>query len=131
MKATGSIEVKSWDEKTWDGRPYTEVTGPKMTEALVTFSYVGEVEGTSTCRYLMSYYSETRCETVAMEEFTGRVGDREGTFILRHVGAYEDGKVTAELTVVGASGGLTGLRGAGVADWAETGTATFTLEYEV
>lgn len=130
MKATGSIEVKSWDEKTWDGRPYTEVSGPKMTEALVTFSYTGDVEGTGTCRYLMAYTSDTTCETVGLEEITGRVGDREGTFVVRHVGAYSDGVVTGSFTVVGASGGLTGLRGAGSAEWAET-TATFTLEYDV
>lgn len=130
MKATATIEVQSWDEKTWDGKPYTEVSGPKLTEALVTFSYTGEIEGTSTCRYLMSYVSDTTCETVAVEEFTGRVGTREGTFVLRHVGAYRDGKVTGELTVVGATGDLAGLRGAGHAEWAET-TATFTLEYDL
>jgi hypothetical protein len=130
MKATGTIEVKSWDEKTWDGRPYTEVSGPKMTEAQVTFAYAGDFEGTGTCRYLMSYYDETRCETVAMEEFTGRIGDREGTVILRHVGAYADGKVTGEIIIVGASGGLSGLRGALTVEWAET-TGTFRLEYDL
>ena len=55
MKATGTIEVKSWDEKTWDGRPYAEVEGRKLTEAHVQFAYAGDVSGIGSCRYLMSY----------------------------------------------------------------------------
>ncbi|GLZ34693.1 hypothetical protein Lesp02_68800 [Lentzea sp. NBRC 105346] len=130
MKATGTIEVQSWDEQTWDGRPYTEVSGAKLTMAVVTFKYTGDIEGTGTCRYLMSYDSDTSCETVGLEEITGRIGSRSGTFVLRHVGAYRDGKVTGSFEVVGASGELAGMRGAGGAEWAET-TATFTLEYDV
>ena len=69
MKATGTIEVKSWDENTWDGRSYTEVEGRKLTEAHVQFTYAGDISGIGNCRYLM-YYGDDVAWTTALEEIT-------------------------------------------------------------
>lgn len=125
MKATGTIEVKSWDEKTWDGRPYKEVEGRKLTEAHVEFSYSGAVVGVSKCRYLMSYGDDV-CWTTALEEITAD----EGTLVLRHVGAYRTA-VEAVIEIVDGTGAYAGARGAATVEWAEDGSATYTLEYEV
>jgi hypothetical protein len=41
IHATGSFEVKSWDEK-----PYSEIDGqPKLTHAEVVYAYHGDLEG--------------------------------------------------------------------------------------
>ena len=125
MKATGTIEVKSWDEKTWDGRPYKEVEGRKLTEAHVSFTYSGDVTGVSSCRYLMSY-GDNVAWTVALEEITAD----EGTLVLRHVGAYRT-SVEAVIEIVDGTGAYAGARGAATVEWAEDGSATYTLEYEV
>ncbi len=125
MKATGIIEVKSWDEKTWDGRPYGEAEGRKLTEAHVSFSYTGDVTGVSSCRYLMSYGDDVAW-TVALEEI---VSD-EGNLVLRHVGAYRT-SVEASIEIVDGTGRFAGARGAAKVEWAEDGTATYSLEFEV
>lgn len=125
MKATGTIEVKSWDENTWDGRPYKEVEGRKLTEAHVSFTYSGDVTGVSSCRYLMSY-GDNVAWTVALEEITSD----EGTLVLRHVGAYRDA-VEATIEIVDGTGRFASARGAATVEWAEDGTATYSLEYEV
>ncbi|MGW4212235.1 DUF3224 domain-containing protein [Lentzea sp. NPDC004789] len=125
MKATGSIEVKSWDENTWDGRSYKEVEGRKLTEAHVSFSYAGDVSGVSQCRYLM-YYSDDVAWTTALEE----IAADDGTLVLRHVGAYRTG-VEAVIEIVDGTGKYAGAKGAATVDWAEDGSGTYTLEYEV
>lgn len=125
MKATGTIEVKSWDENTWDGRPYKEVEGRKLTEAHVRFSYAGDINGIGNCRYLMSY-GDTVCWITALEEIT----TDEGTLVLRHVGAYREG-VEAVIEILDGTGAYAGARGAATVVWAEDGSSTYTLEYEV
>lgn len=125
MKATGTIAVKSWDEKTWDGRPHQEVEGRKLTEAHVRFSYAGDVTGTGSCRYLM-YYADDVAWTTAIEE----VVTGEGTLVLRHVGAYRS-SVEGSVEVVGGTGRYRDARGAATIEWAEDGSGTYTLEYEV
>ncbi|MDX8053233.1 DUF3224 domain-containing protein [Lentzea sp. BCCO 10_0798] len=125
MKATGTIDVKSWDEKTWDGRAYQEVEGRKLTEAHVQFTYAGDVSGVGSCRYLM-YYGDDVAWTTAIEEIT----TDEGTLVLRHVGAYRS-SVEAAIEIVDGTGKYLNARGAVTVDWAEDGSGTYTLEYEV
>lgn len=125
MLATGTIEVKSWDENTWDGRPYKEVEGRKLTEAHVQFAYSGDVSGIGHCRYLMSYGDDVAW-TTAIEEIT--TGD--GTLVLRHVGAYR-AEVEGTTEIVDGTGAYAGARGAATIEWAEDGSGTYTLEYEV
>ncbi|HUQ54211.1 DUF3224 domain-containing protein [Lentzea sp.] len=125
MKATGTIAVKSWDENTWDGRSYKEVEGRKLTEAHVEFSYAGDVSGVGSCRYLM-YYGDDVAWTTALEEI---VTD-EGSLVLRHVGAYRS-SVEAEIAIVDGTGKYLRAKGAATVDWAEDGSGTYTLEYEV
>lgn len=125
MKATGTIAVKSWDEQTWDGRDYKEVEGRKLTEAHVQFAYAGDVTGTGNCRYLMSYGDDVAW-TTAIEEITAD----GGTLVLRHVGAYRT-EVEAVIEILDGTGAYAGARGAATVDWAEDGSGTYTLEYEV
>lgn len=125
MKATGTIEVKSWDEKTWDGRSYQEVEGRKLTEAHVQFAYAGDLSGIGNCRYLMSYGDDVAW-TTAIEEIT----TDGGTLVLRHVGAYRTG-VEAVIEILDGTGDHAGARGAVTIDWADDGSGTYTLEYEV
>ncbi|WP_053736669.1 DUF3224 domain-containing protein [Nocardia sp. NRRL S-836] len=125
MKATGTIEVKSWDEKTWDGRPYAEVEGRKLTEAHVSFAYTGDVVGVSQCRYLMSY-----CDDVAWTTAVEEIVTDAGTLVLRHVGAYRKA-VEGEIEILDGTGVYAGAKGAAKVDWAEDGSGTYTLEYEV
>jgi Protein of unknown function (DUF3224) len=101
-KLSAKFEVKSWDESPFDG----EGNLPKMTRALVTKEYSGDIEGTSTTQWLMAYANDASATFVGLERITGTIAGGQGTLVLRHSGSYADGAAKAELTVVeGANSG--------------------------
>ena len=127
LHATGSFEVKNWDEK-----PYSEIAGqPKLTRADVVYGYHGDFEGEGTIAYLMCYSSNNIAYFIGYEQVTGRLGDRSGSFVFQHNGTFEAGAVKDALTIVpgSATGDLSGLRGSG--NSGGDGEAVFTLDYEI
>jgi hypothetical protein len=109
-KATGSFTIKGWDEQ-----PYAEAEGaPKLTHARVTTGYTGELEGEGSYGLLMVYHQADATYT-GYERFSGTLGGREGSFVLRLEGGFEDGAARTTWTVVEGTGtgDLTGLRGEG------------------
>ena len=127
IHATGSFEVKSWDEK-----PYSEIADqPKLTRADVVYGYHGDLEGEGTITYLMCYSSNNIAYFIGYEQLTGRLGDRSGSFVLQHNGTFEAGAVKDALTVVpgSATGDLSGLRGSG--NSGGDGEAVFIFDYEI
>jgi len=127
MQAKGSFEVKSWDEK-----PYSEGDGqPKLVRAEVVYAYHGDLEAEGKIVYLMCYSGNNIAYFIGYDEVTGRLGDRQGSFVMQHVGTYEAGAVKDTLTIVpgSATGGLSGLQGSGVCGG--DGEAKVTLNYEL
>ena len=109
-KATGTFTIKGWDEQ-----PYAEAEGaPKLTHARVTTSYRGELEGEGTSGLLMAYDQADAAYT-GYERFTGSLGGRSGSFVLRLDGGFEQGAARTGWTVVAGSGtgDLEGLEGEG------------------
>jgi hypothetical protein len=105
------FSVDSWDEKAFDD----VADAAKLTRATVVRSYSGDVEGTSTTEWLMSYADDGSATFVGLERIVGTVGSRKGTLVLQHVGSYADGSASAKLSVVEGSGSddLKGVTGAG------------------
>jgi hypothetical protein len=119
-----NFEVTSWTEN-----PFDEGVGvAKLTEALVERTYTGDVEGTSTTKWLMAYAPDQSAEYVGLERIKGTVGGKRGSLVLHHVGRFENGAATAQLTIVSGTGDLKGAAGSGsfVADPA--GSVTLDLE---
>ena len=109
MDVHASFEVTSWDEQ-----PFDEGTdGAKLTEALVSKSYSGDIEGTSTTKWLMAYAPDSTAVFVGIERIAGTVAGQSGTLVLQHVGRFADGVATAELTVVSGTDGLESASGRG------------------
>ncbi len=110
-QAKASFAVTSWDEKTWEGQPGSEIKGAKRTHSVVGYNYEGDLVGESTLHYLMSYTEDGPGSFVGIEHITGTLGGRSGSFDVQHVGTFEP--VRATLTVVpgSATGELAGLRG--------------------
>lgn len=109
QQARATFEIKSWDEK-----PYGEAAGSaKTTRASVAKAYHGEIEGEGALEYLMAYARDGSARFVGMERVVGRLGDRSGSFIFQHVGAFEGGVAKSVWSVVPGSGtgDLQGLRG--------------------
>ena len=126
--ATATFQVKSWDEK-----PYNEIdNGPKLTRVSVTKSFSGDIEGEGTLEYLMIHRDDGSASFVGLERVVGRVGDRSGSFVLQHLGTYEEGTAKATFCVVPGSGtaDLRGLRGEGSFASAHAEHYPITLDYE-
>jgi hypothetical protein len=121
-KATCRFDVASWTEKAYvdidpgEGMTAGDTYYPKrgLTEAEVSYRYTGEIEGSSTLRYLNAYKSGA-APVLGLEQFTGSIAGQEGTCVLMHIGSHEEASVTAHLEVVPGmgTGGLQGLRGEG------------------
>jgi len=128
MQATGTYAIKSWDEQ-----PFSEVEGgTKLSRASVTTSFHGDVEGEGTLEYLLIYRAAD-CAYVGVERVVGRLGDRQGSFVLQHEGVFAGTTAGSTWSVVpgAGTGDLRGLRGVG-GYRGEHGedSARFTLDYE-
>jgi len=107
VKAT--FEVTSWDET-----PFDDGVGvSKLTEALVSKKYSGDVDGTSTTKWLMAYAPDKSATYVGIERIQGTVAGKHGSLVLLHDGKFGDGVASAELRVVGGTDELEGVSGTG------------------
>lgn len=109
--AKGRFAIRNWDET-----PLAEDGAqPKMTRASVAKTFTGDIEGESQVEYLMVYRPDGSATFVGMERFTGRIGDKTGSFVLQRTGTFEQGQAKESYSVVPGSGtdGLHGLRGHG------------------
>jgi hypothetical protein len=94
-----TISITNWDEA-----PYDELDGTKLTKARVTKQYAGDLVGESVTESLMAYAPDGTADFVGIERITGTIDGRKGTFVLQHVGRFEDGAARAACTVVASSG---------------------------
>jgi len=84
-------------------------------EIRLTETFAGDIEGESPVRALQVLRSDKSAHLVSLQRFHGRLGGREGSFVLQGSETVENGKIKATWSVVPGSGtgGLTGLRGEG------------------
>jgi Protein of unknown function (DUF3224) len=109
-RATGSFTIKSWDE-----RPFAELEGaPKLTQARVTTTYGGDLDGEGTSTLVMAY-DGADASYAGYERVVGSLGGRSGSFVLRLTGGFEQGAARTAWAVVEGSGTgeLAGLQGEG------------------
>ena len=126
-RATATFETVNWDES-----PFGEVGGgPKLTRALVTGTYSGDLVGKTSVAFIMVYPDEVTANFSGLERIEGQLGGRSGSFVLRHEGGFAGGEAKTTLTVVPGSGTgeLTGLRGEGTSLAPAGSRAELTLDY--
>jgi len=126
IDVTARFEIKSWDE-----HPFDEAEGlAKLTKASVTKSYSGDIEATSVTEWLMAYEPGQTATFLGLERIKGRFGDRDGSLVLQHVGAYDGVAATADLTVVSGTEELETATGSGqfIAD--PEGSLTLSLRFD-
>jgi hypothetical protein len=127
--ATTTIDHKAWTEA-----PFAEPEhGPKLARASVAYTYQGDIDGESTLEYLMTYLRDDLVPYLGLEQVSGRIGERSGSFVLRHEGAFEGKTARATVTIVSGSGtgALQGLTGEGSFVWSEGQSGSLTLDYAI
>jgi hypothetical protein len=116
--------IASWDETPFGAGD----DNTKLTEALVSKRYEGDIEGTSTTKWLMSYAPDKSALFVGVEYIAGTIGGKKGSIVLFHDGEYRDGVATAELRVASGTNELADVRGSGKFLADPAGTMTLDLD---
>lgn len=129
LENQATFQITGWDEKTTQDIG----GGAKLTQAKVTQSYAGAIEGSSSIDYLMAYTVQGTASFVGLERLTGTFAGKSGTCVLQHVGVFAEGKARSAWSVVAGSGteALAGLRGEGsyVAGHGEPAQVVFTVAF--
>jgi hypothetical protein len=109
-KAEAKITVQSSEAKAYDQSP-----SPALMELQLNEVFTGDIEGGSPVRALQVLRDDKSASLVSMQRFRGKLGGRQGSFVLQGSEIVESGKIKATWFVVPGSGtgDLSGLRGEG------------------
>ncbi len=111
-RATASFDVTGWD-----GAAYDEpADGPHLSRAAIRKAFTGDLEGESTGEGLFCGMNDPAAGAgyLVSERFTGRLGERCGTFVLQHVGIAGPGaapRAFGHVVPGSGTGELAGLHG--------------------
>lgn len=97
---TGTFKYTSWDENA-----YEELSdGRRLTRASVAQDLSGDIEGEGSAEWLMCYRPDKTATFVGLQRLTGRVGGREGSFVVESHGTYDGELARGRWTIVPGSG---------------------------
>lgn len=125
-RAVAKIVVQSSEAKSFD-----QSASPALMEIHTTETFAGDIEGESTVRALQALRDDKSASMISLQRFRGKLGGRQGTFVLQGSETIASGKITATWAVVPGSGtgDLTGLRGEGGFEGGFGKGSEGTLEY--
>lgn len=129
-QAAGKFTISGWNEQPYADEDSGDAV--KMTQADVTMTFEGDIEGNGRVLYIMAYLSDKAASFVGMQRVVGRLGDKSGSFMLQTQGTYGENMAQATWSVVPGSGTgeLVGLRGEGGYTAPEGGNVDWTLTYD-
>src|SRR5256884_2154228 len=109
-RAKAKITVQSSETK-----PYDRTASPALMEIRLSETFTGDIDGESPVRALQVLRDDHSASLVSVQRFRGKLGGRQGTFVLQGQEIVQNGKIKATWFVVPGSGtgGLSGLRGEG------------------
>ena len=95
--------------------PYDQTAVPALVELHLSETFTGDMEGSSPVRALQVQGADKSASLVSLQRFSGKLGGRQGTFVLQGSETVKGGKIDATWFVVPGSGtgALSGLRGEG------------------
>jgi hypothetical protein len=98
-----------------EAEPFDQTASPALLEVRLTETFTGDIEGESPVRALQTLRPDKSACLVSMQRFRGKLGGRQGTFVLQGSETVENGRIHATWFVVPGSGTgeLSGLRGEG------------------
>jgi fatty-acyl-CoA synthase len=110
-RITASFKVDSYDEQ-----PMTKLDGAELSSAEFRKTFTGGLEGTSTVHsVIMKTPVQNAMSYVAFEHVTGKAGNREGTFVIRHATLMTPQARSGEWLIIphSGTGGFAGVTGTG------------------
>jgi hypothetical protein len=114
-----------------ESRPYDQTASPVLTEIRLNETFTGDIDGESAVRALQVLRDDRSATLVSMQRFRGKLGGRQGAFVLQGQEIVEHGRIKATWFVVPGSGtgDLSGLRGQGGFEGEFGKESDGTLEY--
>lgn len=111
MLAFGTVKLKGINEI------FDQLTG--LTRSKVDQLYAGDIEAEARFECLSFAGDSGSANFVGLEHITGRIGDRNGGFIVQHIGWIKSGRTESTLNVLRGSGtgDLIGIKGHGRSTW--------------
>ena len=108
--AKAKITVQSSEAK-----PYDQTASPALMEIRLSETFTGDIDGESPVRALQVLRDDHSASLVSVQRFRGKLGGRQGSFVLQGSEIVENGKIKATWFVVPGSGtgDFSGLRGEG------------------
>jgi len=108
--AEAKITVQSSEAK-----PYEQTPSPALMEIRLNETFTGDIDGESPVRALQVLREDHSASLLSVQRFRGKLGGKQGTFVLQGSETVKNGKIKATWSVVPGSGTdeLTGLRGEG------------------
>ena len=109
-RANAKMTVQSSEAK-----PYDQTASPELMEIRLSETFSGDIDGESPVRALQVLRDDKSATLVSVQRFRGKLGGRQGTFVLQGSEIVENGKIKASWFVIPGSGtsDLSGLRGEG------------------
>ena len=123
-QVTGTFKVLGWEEMSYDAADL-----PQLTHASVSEELQGGIEGEASIRYLLASHEDRTASFIGLARVVGRIGEREGTFVMQDVGTFRNGVAKGRWTILSgtSTGDLEGIRGEGSFDTTHD-QATYTLD---
>lgn len=125
--ASATFELASFDENTVEDLG----EGSKLTTALITQKYSGDIEGEGSSNCVMYYRQDGTAVIVGLDRVTGTVGGRTGSFTAQSLGTFDGTTARSEWTIIEGTGELTGLRGTGTTEAKIGPNGTVTIDYDL
>jgi Protein of unknown function (DUF3224) len=99
----------------YEATPYDQTASPALMEIRLIETFSGDIDGESPVRALQVLRDDQSASMVSVQRFRGKLGGRQGAFVLQGSEIVENGKIKATWFVVPGSGtgDLFGLRGEG------------------
>lgn len=114
-RATHKHAVAKITVQNSEATPYDQTAGPALMEIHLNETFTGDIDGESPVRALQVRRDDQSASLVSMQRFHGKLGGRQGSFVLQGQETVEKGKIKATWVIVPGSGtgDLSGLRGEG------------------
>jgi hypothetical protein len=117
----------------YEQEPYDDRDGAKLERVHITRKFEGDLEGIGTAELLTAQTEGGSAAYVALDRISGRLGDREGSFVLQHYGTIspEGSEIAGSVVPASGAGGLEGLSGEGTIAVDAEGNHRLILDYEL
>lgn len=107
MKFSINFEVTGWEPEDFD----VSQESAKISQVTISKNFSGELEGEGRGRGVFCACDDDSASYVVVERVTGRMGEREGTFVIQHGGIVNKGEVQSQFGDIVPGSGTGGFKG--------------------